>query len=98
MPSLHADQYLGGGIAWAAGEVPLVFAVIILITQWSRQDRKSSSPVSRSSLTGFDDGSDAYAQMLDALAEGQPRSPQATAAGTPRTHSSSPSTQQEASS
>ncbi|MDT5254088.1 MAG: hypothetical protein QOH07_3042, partial [Mycobacterium sp.] len=33
---LLGDQRLGGGIAWAAGEIPLVVVMIALLVQWSR--------------------------------------------------------------
>ena len=36
---LLGDQRLGGGIAWAAGEVPLVVVMIALLIQWRRSDR-----------------------------------------------------------
>ena len=36
---LLGDQRLGGGIAWAAGELPLVIVMIALLVQWARSDR-----------------------------------------------------------
>ena len=41
---LHRDQYIGGGIALAVGELPLTFALVILLTRWSRQDRATEPP------------------------------------------------------
>jgi cytochrome c oxidase assembly factor CtaG/putative copper export protein len=35
---LLADQYLGGGISWAMGEVPLVLVFGALFVQWIRSD------------------------------------------------------------
>ena len=35
---LLGDQRLGGGIAWAAGEIPLVVVMIALLVQWTRSD------------------------------------------------------------
>jgi len=58
MTNLRGDQNLGGAIAWGAGELPLIFAVVVLVVQWRRQDRNA-----------VDDGSDAYDQMLEALAQ-----------------------------
>ncbi|HEY6794590.1 MAG TPA: cytochrome c oxidase assembly protein [Kineosporiaceae bacterium] len=37
---LPHDQYVGGAVALAAGEVPLTFALVVLLVQWSRQDRR----------------------------------------------------------
>ena len=36
---LLGDQRLGGGIAWAAGELPLVIVMLALLVQWARSDR-----------------------------------------------------------
>lgn len=45
---LLADQYLGGGIAWAMGEVPLVLVMAALFVQWFRMDRRESTRFDRS--------------------------------------------------
>jgi putative copper resistance protein D len=63
-PDLAADQYLGGGIAWAAGEVPLVAVVIALMVQWSRSDARDSARLDRHLDTGLDDSFEAYNAML----------------------------------
>ena len=63
VPDLLADQSLGGGVAWAAGEVPLLLVVVALLVQWSRSDRDGS----RSDRDG-----DAYRAMLDDLARRRP--------------------------
>jgi putative copper resistance protein D len=39
---LLADQRLGGGIAWSAGELPLLVVVVALLVQWSRQDEREA--------------------------------------------------------
>lgn len=39
---LLADQRLGGGIAWATGEIPLILVMLALLVQWSRSDRKEA--------------------------------------------------------
>jgi cytochrome c oxidase assembly factor CtaG len=36
------DQRLGGGIAWAAGEVPLLVVVVALLVQWAKQDEREA--------------------------------------------------------
>ena len=56
--SLTDDRHLGGAIAWGAGSVPLVMVVIALVTQWARQDRRTSAPSDRHSGADYDDGHD----------------------------------------
>ena len=71
VPSLTDDQHLGGAIAWGSSEVPLVMVVIALVTQWARQDRRTSTRSDRHSDAGFDDDMDAYNNMLRELARGR---------------------------
>lgn len=66
---LMHDQWVGGTIAWAGGEFPLVIALIALLTQWHRQDSKESNRFDRHVDAGTDDSYDAYNQMLAQLAE-----------------------------
>jgi putative copper resistance protein D len=72
MGSLKSDQYLGGGIAWAAGELPLIIVILALVVQWSRQDRKASIRKDRHLDSGMDDSFDAYNEMLARLAARTP--------------------------
>lgn len=44
---LLKDQQLGGSIAWATGEVPLVLVMLALLVQWSRSDQKAAKRVDR---------------------------------------------------
>ncbi|WP_027499840.1 cytochrome c oxidase assembly protein [Rhodococcus sp. UNC363MFTsu5.1] len=44
---LIGDQRLGGGIAWATGEIPLVLVMLALLVQWSRSDQKTAKRVDR---------------------------------------------------
>ncbi|TJZ77994.1 copper resistance protein CopD [Rhodococcus oryzae] len=44
---LIGDQRLGGGIAWATGEIPLVLVMLALLVQWSRSDEKTAKRVDR---------------------------------------------------
>ncbi len=64
------DQRLGGGLAWAAGELPLLIVVIALLVQWSRQDERSARRDDR--RADADGGADlaAYNAMLHRLATG----------------------------
>ena len=70
--SLLADQETGGGIAWAAGEIPLVIVIVALVTQWARQDGRVATRVDRHLDQGTDDSWEVYNAMLaklDARAE-----------------------------
>ena len=67
--SLHNDQYVAGGIAWSAGELPLVIVVLALVTQWARQDARVAARTDRHIDAGLDDSYEAYNQMLAKLAE-----------------------------
>lgn len=64
MTDLPHDQYVGGGIAWAAGEFPLVIIIIALVMQWSRQDARVAKRVDRHLDSGADSSFDAYNEML----------------------------------
>ncbi|TXK18966.1 cytochrome c oxidase assembly protein [Homoserinibacter sp. GY 40078] len=66
---LMASQYLGGGVAWAGGELPLLIVVIALGIQWARQDQREATRTDRHLDRGLDDEFDAYNDMLAKLAE-----------------------------
>jgi cytochrome c oxidase assembly factor CtaG len=68
MTDLKSDQYLGGGIAWAAGELPLLIVIIALITQWAKQDARLAKRIDRHLDSGVDDSFEAYNAMLTGLA------------------------------
>jgi hypothetical protein len=40
--ALLADQHIGGGVAWATGELPTVLIAIILGYLWQKDDRKET--------------------------------------------------------
>ncbi|MCV7299412.1 bifunctional copper resistance protein CopD/cytochrome c oxidase assembly protein [Mycobacterium barrassiae] len=65
---LLGDQRLGGGMAWAAGEVPLVIVMIALLIQWRRTDERTAKRLDRAA--DRDDEADlaAYNRMLAELA------------------------------
>jgi cytochrome c oxidase assembly factor CtaG len=62
------DQQLGGGLAWASGEVPLLLVVITLLVQWSRQDERSARRDDRRADADGDADLGAYNAMLRRLA------------------------------
>ncbi|GAA1210287.1 cytochrome c oxidase assembly protein [Prauserella alba] len=62
---LLADQRLGGAIAWATGEIPMLIVVTALLTQWWRADQREARRRDRHG----DDELAAYNAMLDELAK-----------------------------
>lgn len=67
MTDLLGDQYVGGGIAWAAGELPLLIVVIALGVQWSRQDARAARRSDRQADRDGGQELDAYNEMLDQI-------------------------------
>ena len=65
---LLGDQRLGGGIAWAAGEMPLVVVMIALLVQWTRSDRRTAKRLDRAADRDDDAELAAYNAMLAELA------------------------------
>jgi cytochrome c oxidase assembly factor CtaG/putative copper export protein len=68
---LLGDQRLGGGIAWAAGEVPLVIVMIALLVQWARSDDRTARRLDRRADLDDDAELNAYNAMLSQLARGE---------------------------
>jgi putative copper resistance protein D len=64
------DQQLGGGIAWASGELPLLLVVIALVVQWARLDERSAKRDDRRADGDGDADREAYNAMLRRLAAG----------------------------
>jgi cytochrome c oxidase assembly factor CtaG/putative copper export protein len=72
---LLGDQRLGGGIAWAAGEVPLVIVMVALLVQWARSDKRTARRLDRAADLDDDAELAAYNAMLAELARREtPRS------------------------
>ncbi|MFB7937196.1 cytochrome c oxidase assembly protein, partial [Streptomyces sp. NPDC056049] len=74
-PSLLDDQYNGGAIAWATGDIPVLITTIILAVQWVRSDAREARRVDRQIDRGDDkDPLAAYNAYLAALhARDRPR-------------------------
>jgi putative copper resistance protein D len=68
---LLGDQRLGGGIAWAAGEVPLVIVMLALLVQWARTDKRTAQRLDRAAERDDDAELAAYNAMLAELARGK---------------------------
>lgn len=65
---LLGDQQTGGGIAWAAGEVPLVIVMLALLIQWRRSDQRTATRLDRAAERDDDADLAAYNRMLAELA------------------------------
>ena len=70
VPDVLSDQQLGGSLAWAAGELPILLVVIVLLVQWSRQDERSARRDDRRADEHGNTDLDAYNAMLSRLAAG----------------------------
>jgi putative copper resistance protein D len=66
---LLADQYLGGGISWAMGEVPLVLVFGALFVQWIRSDAREARRRDRAADRDGDAELAAYNARLRAMHE-----------------------------
>lgn len=65
--SLLEDQHVGGGIAWATGEIPMLLVVTVLIVQWSREDTRTAVRTDRQADRDGDADLHAYNEMLARL-------------------------------
>ncbi|MGI9084758.1 MAG: cytochrome c oxidase assembly protein [Aeromicrobium sp.] len=73
---LLADQYLGGGISWALGEIPLLLVMGALFVQWIRSDRRDARRLDRAAERDDDAALDEYnAYLRDLAAHGRRRDP-----------------------
>ncbi|GAA3735129.1 putative copper resistance protein D [Spinactinospora alkalitolerans] len=76
LDSVAEDQYAGGGVAWAIGEVPTLMVLIALIVQWSRDEERTERRRERHSRRDGSDDADmdaynAYLQSLERRAKEQ---------------------------
>ncbi|TRY16918.1 cytochrome c oxidase assembly protein [Tessaracoccus rhinocerotis] len=74
---LPAAQELGGGVAWAGGEIPALVVIIALGIQWAKQDRKEAARKDRHLDSGRDQEFEDYNAMLARLAQRNPQAPKA---------------------
>lgn len=68
---LLGDQRLGGGIAWAGGELPLVVVMVALLAQWARHDDRAAKRSDRRIDAGHNEELEAYNTMLAQLGRGR---------------------------
>jgi cytochrome c oxidase assembly factor CtaG len=73
---LLADQYLGGGMAWAMGEIPLVLVMVAILFQWFRSDSREARRFDRAEDRSEDAALEAYnARLRDLATHGKRRDP-----------------------
>ncbi|GLU46172.1 cytochrome c oxidase assembly protein [Nocardiopsis ansamitocini] len=58
LTSLADDQYAGGGVAWALGEIPTLLVLLVLVVQWIRDDERMERRRERHSRRGGSDDAD----------------------------------------
>ncbi|MCF2528074.1 cytochrome c oxidase assembly protein [Yinghuangia sp. KLBMP8922] len=62
-----ADQQMGGGIAWAFGEVPTVIVLLVIFSQWMRSEERLARRKDRAADRDGDAELDAYNAYLARL-------------------------------
>lgn len=65
--ALLVDQQTGGGIAWGAGELPVVLAALIVVFQWTRSDARDAKRYDRQAERDGDAELEAYNARLAAM-------------------------------
>jgi putative copper resistance protein D len=67
--NLLKDNYTGGGIAWAVGEIPTLILAILVVVQWARSDTKLAKRTDRAAQRDGDQELKAYNERLAKLSE-----------------------------
>lgn len=67
--ALLADQRVGGGIAWGAGEVPVVLVALAVVRQWVRSDERTAKRLDRKADRDGDADLAAYNARLAGLTQ-----------------------------
>ncbi|MPY97026.1 MAG: copper resistance protein CopD [Actinophytocola sp.] len=65
---LLSEQRLGGGIAWASGEIPALIVLIALMVQWARADERQARRIDRKADADSEADLTAYNEMLRRMA------------------------------
>lgn len=68
VPDLLQDQKTGGGITWAAGEIPLLLIMTALAVQWFRADDREAKQHDRRAARDHDEDLVAHNRMFAELA------------------------------
>ncbi|GLB62716.1 ABC transporter permease [Dietzia sp. NCCP-2495] len=73
IPDLLQSQRVGGGVAWAMGEIPLFIVMVALGFQWYSSDMREARRGERQADRDDDAELKAYNEMLAQMAEGDRR-------------------------
>ncbi|MCL9664292.1 cytochrome c oxidase assembly protein [Curtobacterium albidum] len=65
--ALLADQHTGGGIAWGASELPMVFVALLVVRNWVRTDKRDAKRLDRKADRDGDADLKAYNERLAAM-------------------------------
>ncbi|NQX05316.1 bifunctional copper resistance protein CopD/cytochrome c oxidase assembly protein [Rathayibacter sp. VKM Ac-2856] len=65
--ALLADQGVGGGIAWSAGEIPMVLIALVVVAQWVRSEERTAKRYDRRADRDGEAELAAYNERLDRL-------------------------------
>ncbi|APT85288.1 cytochrome c oxidase assembly protein [Corynebacterium aquilae] len=69
-PDLLQDQLVGGGVAWASGQFPLLIVYIVIVNQWWTDDKRQMKSYDRRADATDDADMAAYNEMLAAMNQG----------------------------
>jgi cytochrome c oxidase assembly factor CtaG len=64
---LLADQHTGGGIAWGASELPMVFVALLVVRNWVKSDKRDAKRLDRQAERDGDAELKAYNERLSAM-------------------------------
>ena len=64
---LLADQHTGGGIAWGASELPMVFVALLVVRNWVKSDKRDAKRLDRQAERDGDAELKAYNERLTAM-------------------------------
>ncbi|PRQ10363.1 copper resistance protein [Corynebacterium sp. 13CS0277] len=70
-PDLLQDQLVGGGVAWASGQFPLLIVYIAIVRQWWTDDNRQMKAYDRHADATDDEEMAAYNEMLAAMNAGR---------------------------
>jgi putative copper resistance protein D len=67
--ALLDDQHTGGGIAWGASELPMVFVALLVVRNWVRTDKRDAKRLDRKAERDGDADLKAYNERLAAMSK-----------------------------
>lgn len=70
-PDLLWDQNVGGAIAWASGQFPLLIVYAVVFMEWFRDDRRQQRAYDVKADSDDDEDLAAYNAMLESMAQGR---------------------------